>query len=362
MLTVRDLQAIAVAIAVPAPAPLADTMARMQFVQYDPIRSPANAQDLILRHRVVGYRCGDLAQAYRRLGLEEDYLHVYGAMTRRLRQLVHPRLDAAPPGPTGLASEVLAAVRRDGPLSARDVAVRVGQERARNDWGGMSAASTRGLEELQYRGLVRVAHRAGGVKVFEAAIPPVAALSPEERMRGVALHLVGSLAPLPHASLREALAQARRHAGLTADPMSAVAALLAEGGVEAHVVDGTQYLVPVGTVPPPADACEDTVRFVAPFDPLVWDRRRLALVWDWQYRFEAYTPLPKRRFGYYAMPIFFRDQPVGWVNLRRTPGGVFHPDDRYRTARPRGSCYRRAFEQEVDRIRVFLGDDEPSRA
>ena len=58
-----------------------------------------------------------------------------------------------------------------------------------------------------------------------------------------------------------------------------------------------------------------TVRFLTPFDPVVWDRDRFELLWGWQYRFEAYTPAPKRKLGYYAMPLLWRDRVIGWANL-----------------------------------------------
>jgi uncharacterized protein len=73
----------------------------------------------------------------------------------------------------------------------------------------------------------------------------------------------------------------------------------------------------------------DTVRLLAPFDPVVWDRRRFELLWGWAYCFEAYTPAAKRIRGYYALPclalpLAFRDQVIGWGNL-----GV--KDDRLQT-------------------------------
>src|SRR5512141_2687386 len=64
---------------------------RLGFVQADPIRAPARAQDLILRHRVKDYRDGDLERRYARLGIEEDALHNYGFVTRKLQSLMHPR-------------------------------------------------------------------------------------------------------------------------------------------------------------------------------------------------------------------------------------------------------------------------------
>ena len=66
----------------------------------------------------------------------------------------------------------------------------------------------------------------------------------------------------------------------------------------------------------PQDAApDDQVRLLAPFDPIVWDRRRFELLWGWPYRFEAYTPVAKRKLGYYALPLLWRDRVIGWGNL-----------------------------------------------
>jgi len=63
----------------------------MGFVQADPIRAPARAQDLILRHRVKDYRAGDLERRYTSLEIEEDFFVNYGYVTRSLQSLMHPR-------------------------------------------------------------------------------------------------------------------------------------------------------------------------------------------------------------------------------------------------------------------------------
>ncbi len=54
------------------------------------------------------------------------------------------------------------------------------------------------------------------------------------------------------------------------------------------------------------------MRLLAPFDPVVWDRRRFEIFWAWAYRFEAYTPVAKRVRGHYALPLLWRDQVIGW--------------------------------------------------
>jgi len=60
-------------------------------VQADPIRAPARAQDLTLRHRVRDYRAGDLERRYPRLMLEEDFFVNYGILPRANSALMHPR-------------------------------------------------------------------------------------------------------------------------------------------------------------------------------------------------------------------------------------------------------------------------------
>jgi uncharacterized protein YcaQ len=105
-----------------------------------------------------------------------------------------------------------------------------------------------------------------------------------------------------------------------------------------------------------AAADEERVRFLAPFDPVVWDRRRFAHLWGWPYRFEAYTPRAKRRFGYYALPLLWRDHVVGWVNVTSAPtSGLDVAPGYVDGGPPRGKAFRRAFDAEVDRLRALVG-------
>ena len=81
LITLDDLRRFAVARSFFKPTTLKRALDRLGFVQADPIRAPARAQDLILRHRVKGYRAGDLERLYPRLGIEEDFFVVYGFLT-----------------------------------------------------------------------------------------------------------------------------------------------------------------------------------------------------------------------------------------------------------------------------------------
>jgi uncharacterized protein YcaQ len=109
---------------------------------------------------------------------------------------------------------------------------------------------------------------------------------------------------------------------------------------------------PHGETLPAAEAGD--VRFLAPFDPVVWDRRRFEILWGWAYRFEAYTPAARRTFGYYALPLLWRDRVIGWGNLA-VRDGALRADIGYVAATPpRSRAFRRALDEELDRIRSFL--------
>ena len=94
--------------------------------------------------------------------------------------------------------------------------------------------------------------------------------------------------------------------------------------------------------------------FLAPFDPVVWDRRRFELLWGWPYRFEAYTPIKKRQWGYYALPMLWRDRVIGWANLSVADGELRAEFGYVSEAVPRDRTFKRELAAEIDRTRAFL--------
>src|SRR5262249_19951812 len=94
-------------------------------------------------------------------------------------------------------------------------------------------------------------------------------------------------------------------------------------------------------------------RLLTPFDPLVHDRARFELLWNWVYRFEAYTPVPKRKLGYYAMPMLWRDHVIGWANLS-LKSGELQSEFGYIATKPRDRTFQHQLMAELERIRTFL--------
>jgi uncharacterized protein YcaQ len=167
------------------------------------------------------------------------------------------------------------------------------------------------------------------------------------------------LAPVSYSSIRAAL----RHLGHAAPHLhgrtKVVDAMLKSGEIESAEVDGVRYLWPAGRLL--RKQPEEVVRFLAPFDPLVWDRRRFEYLWGWPYRFEAYTPPAKRKLGYYAMPLLWRAEVIGWVNASKR-GAELGIEAGFASGKPpSGKAFQRAFEEESERLRQFLlyaGDDD----
>src|ERR1700729_3862851 len=100
-LSLDDLRRFAVAHSLFTPTTLKRALHKLGFVQADPIRAPARAQDLMLRHRVKGYRAGDLERNYAKLGIAEDFFINYGFVTNSLQALMHPRAHRSVPADGG---------------------------------------------------------------------------------------------------------------------------------------------------------------------------------------------------------------------------------------------------------------------
>ena len=231
------------------------------------------------------------------------------------------------------------------------------------------------MDAMHYHGMLRVVRREKGIRLYTAREPAANAFgrsgktdarinAAERRARIDSLidAVVRVYAPLPAPSLNFYVRRLRYAVPQWRDQLGG--ALQRAQARLAHTrIDSVDWYWPAAEDPLvqhragkkslPYSLLPDAVRLLAPFDPLVHDRARFELLWNWMYRFEAYTPATKRKLGYYAMPMLWRDRVIGWVNLE-VKNFELLSDFGYVGSQPRDRFFKRELAAELDRMRAFL--------
>ncbi|MDH7943722.1 crosslink repair DNA glycosylase YcaQ family protein [Pseudohongiella sp. SYSU M77423] len=364
-LTIDHLRRYAISRSLFKPTTLSRAIARLGFVQLDPIRAPARAQDLTLRHRVDDYHAGDLEARYPRLAVEEDFFVNYGILPRNTQQLMHPRTARKEWSSARWeqAQAVLEFVKSGGVVHPREVDAAFQHGTTKNWFGGNSRASTQLLDGMHYRGLLRVARREAGVRLYAPssteAQEPVA---PDMVLDVLIDVVVAKYAPLPAATLGRLISSVCSSAVPQWRERRGEALARARARLPQATVDGSSWFWPVGDNPGVRrfahdESLDEKLRLLAPFDPIVWDRDRFERFWGWAYRFEAYTPARQRVRGYYALPMLWRGQVIGWANATIHDGALVLEPGYVSGRAPKEAGFKSALQDEQIRLERFLSLD-----
>jgi uncharacterized protein YcaQ len=207
---------------------------------------------------------------------------------------------------------------------------------------------------MHYRGLLRVARRDNGIRLYAAHQPQTAPGDAAATLDQLVDVLAKKYAPLPQPGLRQLVAMLR-HAVPQWQGQLRGALQRATKRLPNAEVDGVRWFWPADEDPASRRwKVPDRVRLLAPFDPVVWDRDRFERLWGWAYRFEAYTPPAKRVRGYYALPLLWRDQVIGWGNLSVVEGRL-QADIGYVSGRaPKDKTFGQALDAELADMAGFL--------
>ena len=184
-ISLQHLRRHAIARSLFAPMSLPAAIDRLGFVQADPIRAPARAQDLILRHRVLDYGAGDLERLYPSLPIDEEFFVNYGFLPHRHAQALHPRKTRVRRGSTRhqRIEDLLAFVRSKSEVHPREAAAHFAHGRVKNYWGGASSATTQLLDLMHFQGKLRVSRRDNGIRVYSVRDPSECTGSTPPRQR-----------------------------------------------------------------------------------------------------------------------------------------------------------------------------------
>jgi uncharacterized protein YcaQ len=333
-----------------APESVMTVMGRLGSLQFDPLDIAGRNHDLVLLSRIAGYRREWTdALLYKERRLYESYnkgLSVLPTAEMPWFRLTWDRSRARHEGSTfdehsPLVAELLERIRRDGPLSSTDV-----EPRAAIDWYWRPTNQVRAvLEALAEAGILGLSRREGNRRVYDLVerLFPAELLATRIPERAQLRHRVlsryrahGLLGASGQAEIWLGLGPASATAPANgAKPWPATRGVLRQELIESgdivpvavEGIRGERYVVreeldlvsqaerevergagPGGDLP--------GVAFLAPLDPLVWDRDLLRRLFGFDYIWEVYVPAAKRRHGYYVLPVLFGDRIVGRIEPR----------------------------------------------
>jgi uncharacterized protein YcaQ len=212
-----------------------------------------------------------------------------------------PELDVA-------MRRILARLRREGPLQARDV---VAEQTVSGGWGSFTKIERRALHELWMQGRVMIRSRVGFEKVFDLS----ERVLPEGIDRRMPAAREAALFRIRQALRAHGIVREREISHLaTAEPRREVRAgldvLLRRGEiVEVRVEDfpGIACFAEPAAIAAVASPLPPRVSILSPFDNLVIQRARLRWLFGFDYQLECYVPAARRRVGYFVLPILAGD-------------------------------------------------------
>lgn len=318
---------------------------RLGSLQFDPLEVAGRNHDLTLLARISGYRrtwtdellygSRDLYETYnKQFSIVPSAGLPWFRMTWDAAHAAHR--DGAFDEHAPLVEELVEHIRVHGPTSSTDH-----EPRAAIDWYWRPTNQVRAiLEALGEAGILAISRREGNRRIYdltERLFPAdLLARRPavDEQRRHVLLSRYrghGLLGATGDATLWMGLgkAPARR---VTHDELVAAGEIVPVGvegmrgprfvlASELPILDEATAELAAGEVPDGwrigrPGGVEPGVAFLAPLDPLAWDRDLLLRLWGFDYRWEVYVPSHKRRWGYYVLPILYGDRFVGRIEPR----------------------------------------------
>jgi uncharacterized protein len=296
------------------------------YVQIDTIHVIERCHHHILYTRIPEYRREHLHQAqtvdktvFEYWAHALAYLHIddmryYVRDMREYTPRPHPVLE---PLKEQDVRDMVARIRRNGALTIRDIDDDVLIEKV-DAWMSRKP-SKRLLQRAFTEGLLTISKRSGMVKTYELMTRHFG----WQRLPAAATRAQTVNYLLERALRSQGLVSIESACYMDAPAKPAIARLIAQKARRKELVPvdfagagGLQHWARPEALEARREAGPELVHILSPFDPLIIQRKRLNLFFDYQHRFEAYVPKPKRVFGYFACPVLVGEQVVAALDLK----------------------------------------------
>ena len=219
------------------------------------------------------------------------------------------------PKDTKLMNKVMQRIRSDGPMSTRDLETPGTKRSGWWDWKPAKKAA----ERLYLQGDLMICSRVGFQKTYDLTerVLPGSTSTTVPSLSEWAKHLIDeqlnchSLVTLP------GITYSRRHAGLNRAVKAEVLNRVAMAELQqVQLPDNQVYYSQPGLLDQPLPRVSSQLQILSPFDNLIIQRARLQSLFNFDYQIECYVPAAKRRYGYFALPLLYRDELVGRIDCK----------------------------------------------
>lgn len=313
-----------------APTDLPGVFERLGTIQYDPLNPAGRNPDLVLQARIPGYHVDDWQQAAYSERLIYDAWDKQACLipvndwsmrtyTREMYRPYHDReiLQADPQ----TAPRILNAIDDQGPLSSLEFLDRVSVRKGQHSWAGQTDVK-RVLRALWVSGILVTHHRKSGRHYYDRPERVIPAQHYTQQM--------------PDAETYHRWIMARRYQAVGLLRPNAEAAIWSACGDSTQRKTALAQLIEIGTLTPiyvgpkkwlyytltsalthlDAPLSTPRITLLGPLDSLLWDRKALQQIFDFNYLWEVYKPLAQRRWGYYVLPVFYGERFVARLDSR----------------------------------------------
>lgn len=299
-------------------------IAHIGYVQVDTISVVERAHHHVLHSRVPGFKPAMANQMLRNGDIFEYWTHAAAFLPMADFRFSLPYKHAIKSGQTHwyktrdkkLMEELLARIRSDGPLRSRDIETNTKNRAGWWDWKPAKKA----LEQMYMEGDLMVCDRDGFQKTYDLTerVLPSRINAQMPGMDEFAAHIVDRQLRCHGIVSLKGLTYQRRNAGLRNAVKDLVNERLAQGVLEQVKMEGSGdvFLTEAGALDRPLPRLKNRVKILSPFDNSLIQRDRLKALFQYDYRLECYVPSAKRRYGYFCLPLLFRDTFIGRMDCK----------------------------------------------
>lgn len=293
------------------------------YVQIDTISVVERAHHHVLYSRVPGFEPAMLSQLMRSGDIFEYWSHAAAFLPMADFRFSLPYKHAIKSGKTHwfrhpdnrLMRELLARIKADGPIRSRDIESGAGKRSGWWDWKPAKKA----LEQLYMQGDLMVSDRDGFQKSYDLTerVLPAGVNTQMPTLEEFAAHLVEQQLRCHGLVSRKGLTYLRRNADLRGAVKNLVDEGLAQGQLQQVIAsNGEVFIVSADVFEQRLPQVKDRLLILSPFDNCVIQRDRLKALFGYDYQIECYVPAAKRQYGYFCLPLLYRDEFIGRMDCK----------------------------------------------